>query len=86
MTLDRQLLHLSVTLLPNVWSRETLVQTLCLLNRELDRHRLQSHSRILLKEKGKFRHCKRKSSGLWLGGTEAPILFKEQFISCKSKR
>jgi hypothetical protein len=39
------------------------------------RHILQS--RALLKEKGKNRHCKRKSSGLWAGGTDTLIsLFK----------
>jgi hypothetical protein len=47
---------------------------------------LQSSSKALLKEKQMKRHCKRKSSRLWPGGTEALIsLFEGQFISCKDK-
>jgi hypothetical protein len=51
------------------------------------RHKLQSSSKTLLKEKerrSKKSHGKRKSSGLLPGGTEALIsLFKDKFISWK---
>jgi hypothetical protein len=50
------------------------LRSLCLLTdtRTGQRHRSQNSRRVLLKEKGKYRHHKRKSGGLWPDGTETP--------------
>jgi hypothetical protein len=57
----------------------------CVLEHSIGKNRLQSSSKVLLKGKGKRRHCRRQSSGLQPDGIGASIFVQKAIYRFKQQ-